>query len=250
MKKIENKTIMNFKIKQTINKMKNLKTKLSVIVLTVFMFASCDNSKEEISSPTVQMSFKGNTSSIAVPAGRVLSNSLEFTSGTIKLVQIQFQAETDEADSIEASIEQIVEIDFATGATTPDLSGLTFPVGTYSEVEVELELLDENDQPSVLIEGTFTDANNESHPIRFEFNSGETFEVEKEGSITFEEGASVLAEVTFDPAVWFAGVTMEELSAASKNNDGMIVICETSNPEIFDIVADGLDLATEVELKF
>lgn len=35
---------------------------------------------------------------------------------------------------------------------------------------------------------------------------------------------------------------------ATKNLDGIIVIIETQNSEIFDIVADGLDLPTELEL--
>ena len=230
-------------MKQT---MKQL-TKYAAMLMLAFTLVSCGDD-DEPSNATVSMSFTGNSSAINVPGGRIAANTLQFTSGTIRLRQIQFQAETDEGDSIEVDLEQIVDIDFATGATTPDLSDLVFPIGTYAEVEVELELQDENNNPSVVIVGTFTDADDQTHPIRFEFNSGETFEVEKEGRIVIGEGASVLAEVTFDPGVWFAGVTREELSAATKNNDGVIVISETSNAEIFDIVADGLDLATEVEI--
>ncbi|MDN3670793.1 hypothetical protein QWY93_15845 [Echinicola jeungdonensis] len=222
--------------------------KYTVIALLAFALVSCSDDKDGTNSPTVAFSFKTNTSSINVPAGRVQANTLEFTSGTIRLSRIEFEAETDEADSVEVEIERTIEIDFATGETSPNLDNLVFAMGTYTEARVELEILDENSNPSVVIEGTFTDAENETHPIRFEFNSGETFEVEKEGRIVFGEGASVLAEVTFDPGVWFAGVTREELSAATKNNDGVIVISETSNAEIFDIVVDGLDLATEVEI--
>ncbi len=147
------------------------------------------------------------------------------------------------------NIEQVVDIDFATGATTPNLSSLELPVGTFVESRVELELLDENSTPSVVIEGTFEDSNSQSHPIRFEFNSGETFEVERAGTVTFDSGMNVIAEVTFDPIVWFAGVTTDMLEQADKNNDGVIVISETSNTGIFDMVADGLDLATEVEIR-
>ena len=39
------------------------------------------------------------------------------------------------------------------------------------------------------------------------------------------------------------------LEAATKDNNGTIVISETSNATIFDMVADGLDLATEVEIQ-
>ncbi len=234
-------------IKQRMEKVKYQAINLGAALLVVFMLISCGND-DDMTNATISMSFKGETSVIGVPGGRVEANSLEFTSGTIRLREIQFEAEVDDEDSVEVNIEQIVDIDFATGATTPDLSALVFPIGTYREIEVELELQDENNDPSVVIEGTFTDANSQEHPIRFEFNSGETFEVRKEGQIIIGEGASVLAEVTFDPGVWFAEVTTEELSAAVKK-EGVIVISETSNPEIFDIVADGLDLATEVEIR-
>ena len=159
-------------MKQT---MKQL-TKYAAMLMLAFTLVSCGDD-DEPSNATVSMSFTGNSSAINVPGGRIAANTLQFTSGTIRLRQIQFQAETDEGDSIEVDLEQIVDIDFATGATTPDLSDLVFPIGTYAEVEVELELQDENNNPSVVIEGTFTDANDETHPIRFEFNSGETFEV-------------------------------------------------------------------------
>ncbi len=221
--------------------------KYTALVALVFALASCGKD-DEMSNATVNFGFVGNSSVTGVPAGRIEANTLEFTDGTIRLRSIQFEVETDDGDSIEAEIERIIEIDFATGETTPNLESLVFPIGTFQEVRVELEILDENDIPSVVINGTFTDANNQTHPIRFEFNSGETFEVEKEGNITIGEGAQVLAEVTFDPGVWFAGVSSEQLSAATKTG-GVIVISETSNSEIFDTVADGLDLATEIEIS-
>jgi hypothetical protein len=58
---------------------------------------------------------------------------------------------------------------------------------TYQEVSVELELLDETDESSVVLEGTYTSPDNTATPIRFEFKSGETFEVEREGTVVFAE---------------------------------------------------------------
>ena len=113
---------------------------------------------------------------------------------------------------------------------------------------MEIELQDEGDSPAMVLNGSYVDAEGTSHPVRFEFNSGETFEVEKEGTITFATNESALAQITFDPTAWFAGVSNEQMSNATKDNDGVIVISETQNANIFDVVADGLDLATEVEL--
>ena len=36
----------------------------------------------------------------------------------------------------------------------------------------------------------------------------------------------------------------------SKNNDGVIVISENSNEALFDLIADGLDRATELEIEY
>ncbi len=229
-------------------KIMNIMRSFLIPAILGFILVSCgEDEGTEPTGASVTLQFNPVNTASSVSAGRLEANTLAFTSGTIRLTQIQFEAETD-SDSIEVDIEQVVEIDFATGETTPNLDHLTFPAGTYNEVEVELELLDENSTPSIVIEGTYTDANDQTHPIRFEFNSGETFEVEKEGQIVIAEGTSVIAEIEFDPGVWFAGVTREELSQATKNNDGVIVISENSNAEIFDIVADGLDVATEVEI--
>ena len=58
-----------------------------------------------------------------------------------------------------------------------------------------------------------------------------------------------MAQVTFDPNAWFLEVESEQLASATKNAEGVIVISETQNTNIFDVVADGLDLATEVEIS-
>ncbi|WP_225000383.1 hypothetical protein [Cesiribacter sp. SM1] len=218
-------------------------------VLAFSMFACGEDDVAPQQTAQVNMSFNTVNTSSASAGERVLAgNSLAFTSGFITIREIQFEAESA-TDSVEVDLEQITVIDFATGISTPDISGLTIPAGTYNEVEVEIELQDDSDEPAVVLNGTYTDANGVKHPVRFEFNSGETFEVEKEGAITFAGGESILAQVTFDPNVWFIEVTDEDLSLAAKDAQGVIVISETQNTDIYESAAEGLDLATEVEIS-
>lgn len=226
-----------------------MKFKLGIALLSIG-FIGLSACEDEVSQPTVQFQFNTVNSSSSIPTGRIAANSLAFTSGVIRLEEIEFEAEVDDVDSVEADIDIVVEIDFATGQTNPDLSALVFPAGTYTETEVELELLynGNNDTPGIEVEGTFVDSQDASHPIKFIYNEDQTFEVEREGTITFTEGASVIAQVTFDPALWFAGVTSAELEAATKT-DGVIIISENSNSNIYDTVADGLDLASELEVN-
>ncbi len=178
------------------------------------------------------------------------SGSVSFSEGFITIRELEFEVESDnDSTSVDFNLEQNVIIDFATGNTTPDIGSINVPAGTYQEVEVQIELQDNTDSPSVVLHGFYTAPDATEHPLTFEFNSGETFEVEREGTITFSEAQSALAQITFAPAQWFLGVSDEVLQNATKNENGVIVISSTQNPEIFDTVADGLDLATEVEIQ-
>jgi len=224
---------------------------LAALIASGFAFTSCEEDKQ--SDPQIDLKF--NTVQTPITLNSDLKSSeqtkeLSFSSGTITLREVQFEVETDE-DSVEVNfnLEAITEIDFATGETNPDISYAKIPAGTYNAMEVEIELQDEGDAPSVILNGTFVDVEGVSHDIRFEFNSGETFEVEKEGKITFETNQTALAQVTIDPTAWFAEVTAAQLSSATKNDNGIIVISSTQNTDIFDIAADGLDMATEVEIE-
>lgn len=223
---------------------------LTVAVIASISFTGCQ--KDSNHNPQIGIIFKAVTTSIQLNGALKSAQQvkeLTFTSGFITIREVEFEVETDD-DSIEVNfnLEQNTVIDFATGETDPDISYVQIPAGTYNEMEVEIELQDEGDNPAMVLNGTYVDAEGTSHPVRFEFNSGETFEVEKEGTITLATNESVLAQVTFDPTVWFTGVSNEQLSLASKDNEGIIVISSTQNTSIFDTVADGLDLATEVEL--
>jgi len=224
---------------------------LAAIIITSISFTGCQKDTNDVP----QIGLKFNTVTTPIPLNGGLKSSqqvkeLQFTSGFITLREVEFEVETDnDSIEIEFELELNTQIDFATGETDPDISFVEIPAGTYNEMEVEIELQDEGDSPAMVLNGTYVDAEGVSHPVRFEYNSGETFEVEKEGTITFATNESVLAQVTFDPTVWFAEVSNEQLSQATKDNDGVIVISSTQNPNIFNVVADGLDLATEVELE-
>src|SRR6056297_859622 len=162
-------------------KKKKLRTlALAAFIVTGFAFTSCEEDKQ--SDPQIDLKF--NTVQTPITLNSDLKSSeqtkeLSFSSGTITLREVQFEVETDE-DSVEVNfnLEAITEIDFATGETNPDISYAKIPAGTYNAMEVEIELQDEGDAPSVILNGTFVDVEGVSHDIRFEFNSGETFEVE------------------------------------------------------------------------
>jgi len=124
---------------------------------------------------------------------------------------------------------------------------VTIPVGDYNSVNLGIEIQDVDATPSVIAEGIYTDASDTAIPVKFEFNSGEVFEANAE-SHTFAEGSSAIAEIDFSPAVWFSTITGEMLDNAEQV-DGVILVNESTNSAIFDIVADKLDDATDAVFR-
>ena len=228
--------------------MKKVKLKQVIVLLTIAIFIASCSKDDQLNESKIGLEFTTVTSPFVLKSAQI-PKALSFTSGYIMLREIQFEVETgNDSIEIEFELEMNTKIDFATGKTTPDIAFAEIPAGTYDKMEVEIELQDSGSEPAIRLNGTYVDLNGIIHIVLFEFNSGETFEIEKQGTVTFSANESALAQITIDPSAWFAAVTNEQLSLASKVN-GVIVISENQNSEIFDIVADGLDLATEVEIN-
>lgn len=219
-----------------------------LMLALAFMMFGCDNS-DEANDPKLDVVFTTTTSNNT--AQRISNaNGLDFTEGTIRLKEVKFEYESDnDSVEVEYDLDQTVLLDYATGATTPDISAITIPAGTYNEVEFEFELEPLDTEPAIVIEGTFT-YSGETTPIRFEFNYEDTFELSYEGSVTLGTDVTAVAEIVLDANAWFAAVTAEELAAANINNDGVIVISKDVNRDIFNTASDGLELATDVKIEF
>lgn len=235
--------------------MKNLSlTFLTAVFLTLFSCSPESDLNPEtqvgVQFNTVQSSFSAQAFNKENQLKQAATGTLSFTEGYIAISKLEFEAEADN-DSIEVEFElkQNTLIDFATGATTPDISTISIPAGTYEEVEVEIDLREDSEEPAILLFGTYIAPDGVEHSIRFEYSSDESFEVEREGVIVFAESQIAIAQITFDPITWFAAVTDDNYVNATKDTEGVIVISSTQNTEIYDVVADGLDLASDIEME-
>ena len=228
---------------------------LAIFSLFIIGLVSCEKDgikhpteKDDINNPTFQLKFNTVTSETNLKS--TSANSIAFTSGYFILENIEFQIESD-TDSIEMGfeIDAYITIDFATGDMTPDLSSIEILPGIYTELELEFELWDQTDQPSIYLEGTWTDANDMLHPVRLIMPVGQTFSLEIEGEFTIEESSAMIANVTIDPNAWFLGAAGKLLPSATANEDGIIVISPDMNSNIYDIIKDAIDYFSEVEIE-
>lgn len=232
--------------------MKKITIPIFVMLVSMMTLVSCNDSNNPMTE--VKYTFEVNKTASHAKAKSTESYStsmaadVQFSSGFITIREIVFDGDMAEGGSVSITHEQIAEIDVATGNTTPSLDAVEIPAGTYLSPNLGIELQDESDQPGMVIEGTYTDTAGNQVSLRFEFNSGEVFEAESD-QVELEEGSVATAQITFDPVFWFSDVTSEMLDNAGRDTNGVIVISETSNGEIFSNVADKLDVATQATFQ-
>ena len=210
------------------------------ILLGSMLLTSCSDDP----TPMARMKLEATTTSSSTSTqGRLTAtNDLEFTSGFITIREVVFDGDNNDGTSVSRTHEQIAVIDYATGVITPEVI-VTVPAGIYSSVNLGIELQDDGDDPSMVLEGTYTNSNDVVIPIRFEFNSGEVFEANAT-TVTLSTDTDVVGKISWDALDWFSVISTARLDAATQT-DGTIIISETSNAGIFSDVADRLDVGTE-----
>lgn len=218
-----------------------------MMLVIVLAFSAC-NDENAVNDPNLGLVFLTGANSGTTQ--RVAANSLNFTEGTIRLKEVKFEYETaNDSIEYEFDLDQMVLLDYATGETTPDISSINIPAGTYEEVEFEFDLEPLDSEPAIVIEGTF-EYNGQSTPVRFEFNYEDTFELSYEGSVTLNADITAVAQIEINANAWFANITDAELAVAELDSEGVMVISKDVNSDLFDIASDGLELATDVKIDF
>jgi len=234
--------------------MKNLIYLTTFIFLVVFLTSCSKDDATQSGTATLKISAGFKNSTTGKQSASKMASDINFTEGHIKIVEIVFDGTLVTGDSTSRTLAISSTIDFKTGVANPVLE-MEIPAGTYSDLNLGIELRDEDSLPSIVMEGTFTRNGGEVVPIKFEFNSGEVFEAESTQEVTVSMDRDVLSIIVFDPDVWFSVVPDIALDNASLTDgvifidetlkDGVIVISETSNAAIFDLVADRLDISTQ-----
>ena len=219
---------------------------LFTIAFVLSLFSACKDDVNLDARLTVSAGIVNSPANITSTENSSKAGSLNFTSGYVWVREIVLDGNLKNGQTISRSVERFSKIDFATGVASPSLDDIIIPMGEYNSINLGVELRDEDSQPSIIMEGTYTRLDNTTVPIRFEFNSGEVFEAESDGAtVTIDQTA--IGKITFDPKVWFSVISAERLDAAVVNGSGVIVISGTSNAGIFNDVADRLDISTEAK---
>lgn len=131
---------------------------------------------------------------------------------------------------------------------------INIPEGEYQEIEMEIDLIDYENEPSILLNGIFTQSNGEGIPFRFELYGDEVdFAVEinsaDENYFVVDAINNPLVLFELVPERWFSSISTLELGNAERSDEGVIVFSEQSNESLFTKIRDQIMTDAEIEIE-
>ncbi|MCH6198973.1 hypothetical protein MMU07_05260 [Aquiflexum sp. LQ15W] len=249
------------------NTLKNYLTSMSLI--SVILFSSC-NPEEEIPAiggigeGKMGIAFVLKNNRLNAENARTSNSAISIESGFIQIKELELDLElkgswNSDDDDKDGSYSKEIEIEFK------DIKKITFdeldkstdffiniPEGEYKEIELEIDLIDYKNEPSIFFEGKITSANGTIKPFKFEyFGDDIDFEVEIEkrddSYFTIDRINNPLALFEINAINWFKNVSLTELDEAN-STDGVVIISKNSNKSIFEKVRKNIKASSEIEV--
>ncbi len=224
-----------------------MQKKYLTFLIILFVFTACN--KKNIWKEPTDVGFKIN-----IKKTDIIDKRFNFTDGTIIIAEFEFEGEREQADDVyfSKSFPGGLNIDFDPDTPIPELD-FDIPQGTYTGISVAFDTFDDLGYNNIVVNGTYTNPEGEKLPLRFEFRSGEYFVITAEdysgnSQIILDADIPASATIVLNPVYWFQKISsslMNDAVLTEINGKETILINDTVNENIFDIVADRLDESTE-----
>lgn len=227
-------------------------------------FSSCteDNNLDVIGSGDVKIGMGVKLRNSGNIGARTLNTGVDITSGFIQIKKLELEtAGIDENGNefereLELKFKEIKKITFDEFDAGVDFF-INIPAGNYEEIEFEIDLIDNRQQPSIQLDGTFTYSDGRSVPLKLEVYGNDEddydFEVELESrnddDLFFLDGVNnPLALFQIDAAAWFSTISSTEWENAQLT-DGVLIINKNTNKSIYNKVEYRIKSSSDIELK-
>ncbi len=183
------------------------------------------------------------------------SGNLVFSSGHLTLADFSISGTREEGDPISFSKSFGSGLIVPFGSSTISQLDYDIPQGIYTSLEIEFNSVSGSN--SLIVEGSYTNSSSQTYPMRFEFWSSESFEVEGEAesgasTILIEKNTNPVSRIELDPEYWFQPISIGSLDGATLTNISgtpTLLITEDVNESIFDLIADRIDQSLEANFS-
>lgn len=188
---------------------------------------------------------------------RTANNNLTIESGFIQIKELELEVEgRNDLGTFEKELEikfrDIKKVTFNDFDESVDFF-INIEAGEYKEIELELDLIDHKNEPSIYIEGTFSSQNGAVIPVVYEFFGDDIdFEVEIEaeddGYFTIDARNNPLALFEINAVNWFRGVNDSDFENATRIG-GKILINKDNNRNIYSRVTNNIKEIADIEIE-
>lgn len=241
--------------------MKNYNKLLSVLAVTaVTAFSSCSSENEAPSvgqgEGKMGIAFVLKNNSMSTSNARVENSNLTIEKGFIQIKELELEVEGrnengDFEKEIEIEFDDIKKITFNEFDRSVDFF-LNIPEGEYEEIDLELDLIDHRNEPSIYFEGKFVNDEGASTPFKFEyFGDDIDFEVEivadDDNYFRIDRINNPLALFELNAINWLRNVTTSEMNSAERTN-GVILLTRNSNRSIYNKIKENIEASSEIEV--
>ena len=220
------------------------------LIILVGLCASCK--KAELKKPTkVNFSFDLNSNDSQ-------NGDLKFVSGEINIGKFNLSGDRLEGDDI--AFERI----FSSGLYT-DLNGSAeikeldydIPQGEYTQLKINLNILDAGADPSLMIKGTYKFVNGPTVGVEFQYYGNQEIEILGEdfngsNNIVMDKMLGKKVSVEFDPLYWFEPITVSQFESAnlsSGQGQNQLIVSPTENVNLYTIISARINMSNRAVCK-
>lgn len=228
------------------------------------LFASCSENTDPdvIGEGDVRIGMGVKLKNTASTGARLMNSGIEVKSGFLQIKEIELETEGLDENGNEFERELSLEFDEIKKIDFNEFDGgvdffINIPSGNYEEIEFEIDLIDNRNQPSIQLDGTYTYQDGRTVPMKFQVygNDDDDFdfqvelEAENDDDLFFLDGVNnPLALFQIDAKGWFINVTTSELENAALT-DGILLISKDANGLIYAKVESRIKDSTDIELN-
>lgn len=241
--------------------MKSMMKLTAISYLGIMVLMNACTPQEDVpgtANGTMGLSFKIQPSGATATNARVSGQHLSFTDGFIQIKELEMGLEGrnengEFSKEYEVEFDEIKKVNLDRFNEDTDFF-INIPEGEYQEIEMEIDLIDHENEPSILLNGIFTQSNGEEIPFRVELFGDEVdFEVE----INAADGNYFVVDAINNPLVlfelvperWFSSISTLELENAMRSDEDVIVFSEQSNQSLFIKIRDQIMTDAEIEIE-
>ncbi len=204
---------------------------LCSVAVAALIFVSC---KKDSSGPA-SVDFQLQATNTVVGLQRCTAASVQWTSGTATPTSVKFEAKksTSEIEYTSTANQQVNLFSIAQSS----FGNMTLPDGTYSEIELKIQLNGSNANPALQLNGSY---NNGTTNIPVTFLVTTPVLVKTESNNVAVSGGAFTAVTALNLNSLMSGISQAAMSSATQTN-GAIVISSASNTNLYNIVVANIN---------